>query len=147
MTMTISQFLGEDHIHCDELFAAAEAAATRADWPLVAAAFAHFRTALLHHLTIEEEIVFPAFERKTGNTHGPTSIMRQEHRQMRQLLDQLARAVTDHSAGDYGALAETLLMLIQQHNVKEEQVLYPLCDQVLGNETAVLLHASRAASG
>lgn len=118
MTMTISQFLGEDHVHCDDLFAAAEAASYRADWALAAAAFGRFRAALLHHLTLEEEILFPAFELNTGNRQGPTHIMRFEHQQMRQLLDQLAQAMVARSADEYAAASETLLMLIQQHNLK-----------------------------
>lgn len=133
-TLTIRRFLGDDHAHCDSLFAAAEDAVSQTEWPAAALAFEGFSMALLHHLSMEEALLFPAFERATGNDYGPTRIMRLEHRQMRDLLGELAQAVAARSADDYRGLAETLLMLIQQHNVKEEQVLYPICDQVLGGE-------------
>lgn len=147
MTITISQFLSEDHVHCDELFAATEAVVHRADWSLAPAAFERFRAALLGHLAAEESLLFPAFERATGNNFGPTEVMRAEHRQMRDLLAQLEQAMSARSADDYGAAAETLLLLIQQHNVKEEQVLYRLCDQVLGIEIVAELRDARSSAG
>jgi iron-sulfur cluster repair protein YtfE (RIC family) len=37
--------------------------------------------------------------------------------------------------------AETLLIMMQQHNVKEENVLYPMCDQHLTAQVPTLLPA------
>lgn len=139
ITTTISQLLGDDHTSCDDLFAAAEAAISHDDWPAATQAFERFRTSLLNHLSMEEAILFPAFEHETGNSYGPTRVMRLEHQQIRELLDELAQAVMARSADDCFGLAETLLMLIQQHNVKEEQVLYPMCDQMLNKETVARL--------
>jgi len=58
--------------------------------------------------------------------------MRYEHDQMRDLLAQLAAACEAHDGEAYGGVAETLLMLMQQHNMKEENILYPMCDRALG---------------
>ena len=35
-------------------------------------------------------------------------------------------------------MTETLMMLTQQHNMKEEQMLYPMTDQALSDGAAVL---------
>jgi len=35
--------------------------------------------------------------------------------------------------------AETLHILMQQHNMKEEQVLYPMTDRLLGGQAADLV--------
>jgi hemerythrin-like domain-containing protein len=35
-------------------------------------------------------------------------------------------------------------MLIQQHNLKEENMLYPMSDRVLGEETDSLIHSMEA---
>jgi hypothetical protein len=40
--------------------------------------------------------------------------------------------------------AETLLIMMQQHNVKEENVLYPMCDQHLADQLENLLPELRA---
>jgi iron-sulfur cluster repair protein YtfE (RIC family) len=53
---------------------------------------------------------------------------------MRPLLAQLAAACAAHDGESYAGVAETLLILMQQHNMKEENILYPMCDQALGAE-------------
>jgi len=129
-----TQILPEHHKHCDDLFVAAEDAALRGDWAAAAPAFAHFNTQMIAHFDAEETLLFPAFEAASGMTAGPTRMMRQEHDQMRGLLAQLAAACDAQDSQDYGGAAETLLMLMQQHNMKEENILYPMCDQALGDE-------------
>ena len=49
-----------------------------------------FQDALLHHFAMEEEVMFPAFEARTGMTQGPTAVMRSEHRQMTDLLNRMS---------------------------------------------------------
>ena len=39
----------------------------------------------------------------------------------------------------FPALGETLMMLTQQHNMKEENILYPIMDQLLPDQLALLL--------
>jgi hemerythrin-like domain-containing protein len=70
---------------------------------------------------------------------GPTQVMRMEHVQMRALMDDAAAALANGDADDYLGLAETLLIMMQQHNMKEENILYPMCDQHLAAETPELL--------
>lgn len=126
---TISEFMSTDHQRCDALFAEAEAAAPAA----AAQAFATFAEAMQHHLAMEEQVLFPAFEQATGNSMGPTRIMRMEHEQMRELFGQMGEALAAHDANTFAGLAETLLILMQQHNLKEEQILYPMSDRALGD--------------
>jgi hemerythrin-like domain-containing protein len=116
-----TQVLPDHHRHCDDLFVVAEDSAQRGDW---AAA--------------EEDLLFPAFEAATGMSAGPTQIMRHEHEQMRSLLSQLSLACQAHDDESYAGVAETLLMLMQQHNMKEENILYPMCDQALGAQAQAL---------
>jgi len=59
---TLTQTLGNDHGHCDELFAAAEAAVGAGDWDGAQARFEAFRDALERHLDFEESRLFPALE-------------------------------------------------------------------------------------
>ncbi|HSD42782.1 MAG TPA: hemerythrin domain-containing protein [Burkholderiales bacterium] len=138
---SISEAMTRDHRACDERFAAAEGAAADGDWARAASAFVTFRTAMEHHFTVEEETLFPSFERHTGMTAGPTEMMRMEHAEMRELFERLAVAAAAHDADDFLGLAETLNLLMQQHNMKEEQVLYALMDEKLGGEAAGLLAA------
>jgi iron-sulfur cluster repair protein YtfE (RIC family) len=141
---TIVDFLGSDHRACDDLFASAEAAVAQKNWDSARSLFERFQAAMAHHLAMEEEILFPAFEARTGNSMGPTQVMRMEHEQMRSLLQDMASAVAASNQSRYLGLSETLNMLMQQHNLKEENMLYPMSDQVLGGEREAVIQAMEA---
>ena len=127
-----TQALPAHHRHCDDLFVAAEESAQHGDWAATTASFRHFHDQMQAHFEAEEALLFPAFEAATGMRGGPTEMMRYEHGQMRALLSQLEAACEAHDEDAYAGNAETLLMLMQQHNMKEENILYPMCDQALG---------------
>ena len=134
-----TQILPRHHKHCDDLFVAAEEAAYSGDWSAAEKSVSHFREQMEAHFGAEEKLLFPAFEAATGMSGGPTQMMRYEHEQMRGLLEQLAMAASAHDKDAYAGVAETLLMLMQQHNMKEENILYPMCDQALGDVAKPLL--------
>lgn len=140
--LTIRDFMSTDHRHCDDLFAAVEAALEHAQadrLPAAQAAFAAFATAIDAHFTAEETLLFPAFEDASGMRFGPTAVMRDEHEQMREQIRLAGDALAAASADDYAGEAETLLILMQQHNVKEEGILYPMCDRQLAAGAEQLL--------
>lgn len=141
---TIVDFLGNDHRACDDLFASAEDAVAQNNWDSARSLFERFQKAMAHHVTMEEEVLFPAFEARTGMSVGPTQVMRSEHEQMRGLLQEMAGAVASADQNRYLGLSETLNMLMQQHNMKEENMLYPMSDQVLGGERDGLIRAMEA---
>ena len=141
---TILDFLGSDHRSCDDLFASAEEAVAKKNWDSARSLFGRFQAALAHHLAMEEEVLFPAFEARTGMSMGPTQVMRMEHEQMRGLIEDMAHAVAEANHNAYLGLSETLNMLMQQHNLKEENMLYPMSDQVLGGEREDLIRTMEA---
>ena len=136
---TIAELMTHDHRACDHDFARAETLAAKADWSGAAEALDAFARALNAHFDAEEQHLFPAFEAATGMTHGPTHVMRGEHRDMRDALERLQAALRAQDGDDYAGEAETLLIMMQQHNMKEENILYPMCDQHLAAETPALL--------
>ena len=136
---SIRSFMTDDHRHCDDLFAEAEQAIAKNNLEAARAAFGHFYEAMLAHFAAEEKTLFPTFEAKTGMSMGPTQVMRLEHTQMRALLDDANAALNSGEVDDYIGQAETLLIMMQQHNMKEENILYPMCDQHLGAELPEVL--------
>ena len=143
----IGDFLAADHRRCDGLFASAEAAAASGDWPGCGRAFEEFRRALEHHLGMEEQVLFPEFEQRTVMTGGPTAVMRGEHGQMRELLAAAAAAAQRRAADEFLGHCETLLILMQQHNLKEENVLYPMAERALGAAAPGLVQRMGAIPG
>jgi DUF438 domain-containing protein len=92
-----------------------------------------FQAAIEHHFDMEEQVLFPAFEQQTGIVQGPTMMMRSEHQQMRGLLFQLKDAMERQEEEDFLDTTETLLIMMQQHNMKEEGILYPMSDEQLSD--------------
>ena len=130
---SILNFMTQDHRHCDDSYAAAEEKVAAGRWDEAGQSWTIFRNALETHLNREESFLFPAFETQTGNTQGPTAMMRMEHEQMRSLVAEMDEAIVARDADSFLGLAETLMILTQQHNMKEEQILYPMIDQVVGD--------------
>ncbi|MBF0185656.1 MAG: hemerythrin domain-containing protein [Magnetococcales bacterium] len=135
---TIPAFFTRDHHHCDTLYAETENAANAGDTARMAAVCQQFLAAMTHHFRMEESGLFPAFENRTGMRQGPTMVMRSEHEQMRGLMRQMLQAAETADADLMLKAGETLLFVMQQHNVKEEQMLYPMsemhlrpCDELL----------------
>ena len=138
---TISGYLTGDHKRCDEFFIDAETAVVRMQWERASASFMQFYQALEQHFTMEEEVLFPAFEKATGNSVGPTAVMRCEHGQMRELVQQMAVALDEGNMDDYLGHSDTLNIMMQQHNLKEESVLYQMTDRVLAGRKDEVMHA------
>ncbi len=124
--------LREHHTHCDDLFVVAETSVAEGDWEGAARSLEDFVAALEAHFQTEESVLFPAFENATGTSGGPTQVMRLEHAQMRDLCEQMRAALGVRAVEDFTGAAQTLLIHMQQHNMKEENILYPMCDQALG---------------
>jgi len=76
-------------------------------------------------------------------TAGPTMVMRDEHTQVRSVLDAMANAVASHDMESYLGYSETLLMLLRQHNLKEEQMLYPMIDRAMPDAVDALVARMR----
>ncbi len=128
----LKEFFTLDHRRCDEMWAAVEAAAQAGDVEVEKENWRIFQGEMLRHLRMEEEVMFPAFEQASGMTDsGPTFVMRSEHEQMRGLIEQMGAAADGDDYDELVDLGDTLLMLIQQHNQKEEHMLYPMAEQAL----------------
>ena len=123
-----------EHRACDELFATAEKSVIDGDFEQAEKQFLLFADDTLRHFKKEEESLFPTFEELTGSTEGPTRIMKFEHEQVRGLIGKMAEAVENKDSDAYLSLAESMMILLQQHNMKEEQMLYAMCDRTIPQE-------------
>ena len=132
--MSIKDFLSNDHRKCDDFFADMESKASDSLANAKEATQA-FINETEKHFQMEERVMFLEFETKTGMTQGPTAMMRQEHAQIRSLMTQLLEAIDADNSDKFFGLSETLMILMQQHNMKEEQMLYPMAQQHLSAES------------
>ena len=90
---TISTMFDEDHERLDALFKSFQTL-KRTDFPKAKSAFLEFKAGLQRHVAWEEEVMFPLWEKKSGMTGGgPTIVMRNEHREIWECLESLARKI------------------------------------------------------
>lgn len=135
----LAGFFMQDHRNCDALWARLEGLLDNGDSDAARQAWREFDGSMRRHLAMEEDVLFPAFDASSGmGGGGPTAMMRMEHQQMCGLLDQMGIAMSTGDAEETLDLGDTLLMLIQQHNVKEEGMLYPMAENMLAGEWADL---------
>jgi len=129
--MEVSTYLTTDHRTCDNLFAEAEKSVAGKDFIKAKDEFLKFADETLLHFKKEEEHFFPLFEEMTGSSDGPTMVMKYEHDQVRGLLGKMAHTIESEDRDAYLSLAESMMILLQQHNMKEEQMLYAMADRVM----------------
>lgn len=135
----LAGFFTQDHQECDARWAELEEHLEGADAATAQTLWKAFDNGMRRHLAMEEDVLFPAFDSRSGmGGGGPTAMMRMEHQQMRGLLDQIGAAIDAGDTDEALDVGDTLLMLIQQHNVKEEGMLYPMAQNMLSGEWASL---------
>ena len=131
---TVSDFLGADHRRLEAILSTVEALGESGDFVAAAARFTDFARGLSRHIDMEETVLFPFFEERTGMTNGPTAVMRGEHVEIRRLLETLASALEASDAPAFRAADRRLHEILTAHDHKEERVLYPLSDRAAGDE-------------
>lgn len=131
---SVSEQMTHDHRECDEIYAKAEETIAAGDFEEGLALWSDFSARVEQHFTLEEETLFPSFEAATGMRAGPTMVMRGEHLQMREMLKSITAAIENQDMDDALGLCESLMIFMQQHNMKEEQVLYPMLNDALPKE-------------
>lgn len=79
------------------------------------------------HALAEDELLFPALDGVLGDG-GPPPVMRDEHAEIDGLLDEIKTADTNTQAA---AVMAQLLDLVYGHFDKEEEVPFPMAEQLL----------------
>ena len=131
---TILEFMSEDHDRLDnkiKMYSTEKLVnVERAE-----GIFILFKSELERHIIWEEDILFPVFERKTGiKDGGPTSVMRIEHIQIKNHLQEIKRKLHAKKIQDPCKEEVALFKVLQSHNQKEENILYPGIDNLTSEQ-------------
>jgi iron-sulfur cluster repair protein YtfE (RIC family) len=136
--LKISDFMTDHHKYCDDLFIQAESAVEKEQWNEASKKWHLFIDELESHFQREERILFPEFEALTGMSEGPTQMMCIEHQQMREIIKEITYSCENKDKINYLGLSETLMVTMQQHNMKEEQILYPMIENTIVNKSEII---------
>ncbi len=137
---SITDYMQQDHDLIDGIAERAVAAAAAGDLAGMERDGALFLQRLERHIEMEENLLFPAFEERTGMTAaGPSVQMRAEHEQMQGILQQMRDAIAAKDAAGWQRASQALLEVLVPHNLKEEQMMYPMLDDAMGPDAGALL--------
>jgi iron-sulfur cluster repair protein YtfE (RIC family) len=141
---SITSAMQQDHVVIDGVAERALAAAQARDGAGLARDAAEFLRRLRQHIEAEEKLLFPAFEQRTGmSAAGPSVQMRAEHEQMQPILAQMEAAVAAQDGAGYQRASRALFDILTPHNLKEEQMMYPMLDEAVGPDAQALLAQAR----
>ena len=136
---TVGAALEQDHRRIDEQLAqfGIGLAGGRVEHDVFRSAAADLR----RHIWVEEELHFPPL--RAAGLLAPVLVMLREHGRIWDLLDLIEGRLADGSAPSrmqvgYGQL-ETVL---NEHNFKEERILYPAGDAQLDADVAAQIHTA-----
>jgi iron-sulfur cluster repair protein YtfE (RIC family) len=102
--------------------------------------FILFKSELERHIIWEEDILFPIFESKTGiKDGGPTSVMKMEHIQIKNHLQEIKRKLHAKNIQDPCKEEVALFKVLESHNQKEENILYPEIDNLTSEHEKELM--------
>lgn len=94
----------------------------------------------LHHAK-EEQMLFPALgEAGMPPEGGPVGMMLMEHDEGRRLVEHMAGAVEEQLGSDaarstFAQAAGSFVQLLRDHIAKENEILFPLADQMLSEQS------------
>ena len=103
--------------------------------------FAAFAFTLEAHAGLEDELLFNALEPHLGVQGGPLAVMRMEHGQITELLGQIE---STFSVEQGRALVAQMIQVTRGHFQKEEQILFRMARQFLGEDELSTLGATWA---
>ena len=131
---TISTVLESEHRWIDERFQRFRQHLSEGQ--VDAALFEEAAKVLHRHIYLEEEIVFSELEAR--GMQGPPDVMAQEHGEICRFLNRILELVHGNtSPGQVQGVFNALVSLLEEHNFKEEKILYPAADRLLDSSQVV----------
>lgn len=135
---TLAGYMQTDHLRLDAIMSRYKKALGAGQWSEALSHFKEFDLGLRRHIKVEEELLFPAFEAKTGmKDAGPTMVMKMEHEEIRDILTRVLEATGAEDTDAAKEASDALINYLGDHNMKEEHVLYPELDACLNDAEVV----------
>jgi hemerythrin-like domain-containing protein len=120
---TVTEYLSWDHDRLEAILEATRRAVDEGRFADARAVYRGFDEGLDRHIRIEEELLFPVFEARSGIVNGPTDVMRAEHQAIRIALTMMREALEASDPVRFDTGLKYLQSVLPDHNAKEEHFL------------------------
>lgn len=124
-----TNWLVHDHHKYDEMLTECEMAAEMADWKDAVRLFNEFLNELKLHMQMEDEVIYPIFEKKE-NEQGEITELHEEHDNLVRLLNDLVSVIKTKNIDHFMDSLIPLHKAMNEHNEHEEAAF-----QRLGNDS------------
>lgn len=125
----ITQMLGDDHKELDAQWERI-CAVSDAELPTRQKMFAEYTADLLHHIAVEEAVLFPALETADPIRQALVARLREEHREIQETLHRIEVELAT-GPKSWEELGTELINVLWEHNAREEGAAYPWLDEHL----------------
>ena len=132
-------WLYHDHVVFEALLDECREAAEAESWRDVKRLFNELVSHLKLHIRIEEEALYPAFERATGTAEGPTQSLSRDHDEIFRLLHDSHFVLGTHDSAHFVDSLAHLEAIMERHHEKEEDIFLPMASQVLREQREQIL--------
>jgi hemerythrin-like domain-containing protein len=113
----------------------------RREWEQAGASFDQFRRACEEHMEVEEREMFPALDAELGE-RSPAGGLRVEHKRFRQMCAYIAACIDLKDAEAAAFALKRFGDQFEAHDLREEWVLFPMCERLLPPERLAALRAA-----
>lgn len=86
---------------------------------------------LKNHMAMEEEVLYPAYEKRVTSSTGPTQALREDHDQLVQLVRDMIHVFRSRDAGHVLDCLSHLEEKMIKHHEKEEDIFLPMASVIL----------------
>ena len=113
------------------------------DWEQAAIHFDEFRRACEEHMVVEEREMFPALDASLGERSGTAGLLA-DHKRFRQMTAYIAACIDLHDAEAAAFALHRFGEQFEAHDMREEWVLFPMCERLLPPEKIARLREALA---
>lgn len=132
----VSELIGWDQRRLDDVLDDVDEMASESAFEIALDRYEDFLCGLRHHMSMEERLLFPLYEELTGDP-DLIPIMHSEHVLIRLLADEVREALREEDLGAFAESIEQLHVVMDAHDQREEEIIYPRIDKALGRGAAL----------
>lgn len=138
-----NNWLVHDHRKYDEMLTECEMAAEMADWKDAVNLFNKFTSELKSHMLLEDEIIYPLFEKKSADAEDAMLELHEQHEDLVRLLTDLVSVIKNKNIDHFMESLIPLHKIMNEHNEYEEEVFQRLgSDELLMRRDEVMQQLS-----
>jgi len=138
---SVTSYLMWDHDRLDAVLYEVFALVSEGSFGRATQRYEQFFGGMQRHIALEEDVLFPEFEARSGAKPTATALARRDHEVIREALADMQAALADESSKSFFAARKKLLAVLPTHHAKEEQLLYPVIDESMTEDERGLLVA------